>query len=171
MSKRSELAVVDAGVIILYGEFERAADKDRHRRWLDNRECIRRLRDDGIKFVVPAPAMVELEMGGESSSKLANKLAQRQESLDVVEFDYDAVLLAGKMLKGAHKELVRAAPGEGRRNVVKFDALIAATAVAHQARYLLTTNPKDFERLLREVQNHVEVIDTTRARGQVVLLA
>jgi predicted nucleic acid-binding protein len=164
------IAVVDASVIVLYAEPEpEPEDKAEHQRWLNTREHIKRLRAEGVLFVVPAPTMVELEIGGDASHRLALALGAKQDQLLIEAFDNSAAPIAGKMLRKGHKAMVKENPGPGRRPIVKFDALIAAMAHALGAKWLLTANARDFKRMLAEVESSVMVLDVTESQGQQVL--
>lgn len=127
------------------------------------------MRASGTNFVIPAPAMVELEAGGHASMTLAHKLESRQRQLQIEAFDNDAVKTAGKMLRSGHKAMVKENPGVGRRAIVKYDAMIAAMAHVKNANRLVTTNPADFIRFFKEVGSAVEVIDSTDHPEQGVL--
>ncbi len=164
------IAVVDASVLVHFAEPEPDRDeKEKHRKWLNVRECVNRLVSEGVGFVVPAPVMVELEVGGHDSHQLSLALAAKRDALLIEAFDYTAAPTAGLMLRKAHKAMVRENPGVGRRGIVKFDALIAAMAHVLGAKYLVTADARDFERLLSEVESTVKVVDATEAHGQLVL--
>jgi len=54
---------------------------------------------------------------------------------------------------------LRARPPGMSKTEIKFDALIAGIAHAHEARWLITGNAKDLRPLLAQIDSKVEIVD------------
>lgn len=161
----SAIVAVDASVLVWMLEPEPEDDVERLKAWTNVREAMRQLRDAGSVFVVPAPAMAELH-SGPTGSLIASLLAQRSSRMRVEPLDYHAAELAGEMIAKAP----RPRPPALSRNVVKYDALIAAIAHRLGAAALVTADERGFPKYLNAVSSTVRVEIATLPRGQLRLL-
>jgi predicted nucleic acid-binding protein len=109
-------------------------------------ETFNRLKREGCKVIIPAPAYLELSYRRVGEAALA-EVAKRFGDLRVEPFDLPAAETALDLLRRFRKKNGGQEP-LGSKVDRKFDLQIAAIAVAMKARYLVTTNPKDFDRLL-----------------------
>lgn len=164
---KPRLVGVDSGVTMFLVE-ARPADKDRIRRWAQVLDTVRALQDDGSEFIVPAPVISELHAGGEG--QIADRLVRSSHHIRIEAFDDPAAVLAGKMTSIALKTR---APGT--RAVVKFDAMILATAIECGCDTMLTTDPKDFGGHLNalvtlNIDHSIRVVDATSPVGQLAFI-
>ena len=133
------------------------------------RANVSRLAGEGVRFVVPAPVLAELyshpETGGD---EIADGLFDARIGLQVFAYDHDDARATGEMLK---KLYPTKSPGE-RKTIMKYDAQIAGMAHARLAKYLLTTNQRDFERYLHVIGSSVEVCyaDGQPEKGQTMVV-
>lgn len=109
-------------------------------------ETFSRLKQEGCKVIIPAPTYLELSYRPGGEAALA-ELARRCEDLRVEPFDLPAAETALELLRSFRKKTGGQEP-LGSKVDRKFDLQIAAIAVVKKARYLVTTNPRDFDRLL-----------------------
>lgn len=165
----AEIAVVDTSVILLMVAPIPEHDDVRFKRQQRTRERLQELANDGVSFVVPAPVVTELGMlpTEPTGRAVAEPVLARFGGMRVEPFDLPHAEVAAAMLRPTFKALTKGA-GAQPRDVVKVDAMIVATAVRLNARYLLTANEKDFRKFLEQVDNRVElvIVDEVRQKGQ-----
>jgi len=156
------LVVVDSSVLIFLLESE-PADTTRRRRWLGVQSCLEGLEREGTDLVIPAPAVAELE----SVSPQLDALAKRMYRFEVRAFDVQAALVAGRMLRATVSAGVR---GDESKVRVKYDALIAATAVRWGAEAIVTTDTRGFAKYFDAVQSQIEIRFADGAKGQLAMM-
>lgn len=134
----SKIAVVDTCVFIMMLDDD--ATKDPRRVQLV--KTLSWLRDDaGASFVLPTVALAEMERLDTLIAGIQELGERVRAGMRVVVFDDEAADVARKM---RHKINDAGLKGEDRR-LSRYDALIAATAVSVGARWLVTTNPTDYD--------------------------
>lgn len=166
MSK--DLAVVDSSAIILLGvPPPPEAPENVLRRIERARERMQELKEEGCRFVVPAPVLAELGRDG-PGHVLAQALFTAIGGMRIECFDAKCAEVTSRMLAPALKAR---APGESRV-AMKYDAMIAATAHALDAGCLVTENPRDFARYFAIVSSSVELViaSEVRRKGQLRFL-
>lgn len=157
-----KLAAVDASVIILLTAPPRPDDPtERALRRERASTSMQELRDDGFRFFVPAPAIVELSVH-ESGERLAERVLARLGGFEVAPLD----LLAARAAALALREVLKARPLGESRHLIKFDALIAAVAHEKRAKIIATADPRHFERHLRALSSTVEVVDVASPKQE-----
>ncbi|MBI4956813.1 MAG: PIN domain-containing protein [Myxococcales bacterium] len=150
------MAVLDTSVIILllsHQKSETAATKKR-------RECAELVVDDlvtrGTTLLVPTPVIAELCRDGAGSVQYELLVRALKRRVRTLALTVDAADKAGAMRRVA----LRKRPPDESRGAVSYDALIAGSAVAAGARWIVTANPRDYAALIRVTQANVEVICT-----------
>jgi len=142
------IAAVDASVILLLAV--PGKDVDRRKR---ARSKMQELKSLGVRFAIPAPAIAEVHRDGDGREIAARVFGDLggfyTEALDDI-----AAANVGQSLRMAHQSRPEGLP----RACVKFDAMIAGVAHTMGARYLLTTDGRDFRVALQALQSKVEVI-------------
>lgn len=165
----SSIVAVDASVLVWMLEEQPHEDIERLREWTNVRATMRQLRDRGGVFVVPAPAIAELH-SGPHGSEIAALLGQRGARMRVEALDHQAAQIAGEMIAKCRPKAASLASGTTPRNVIKYDALIAAVAHRIGASVLVTADDRGFKRYLEAVGSSVRVEIATDARGQLRIL-
>lgn len=165
----AKLVVVDTSVLILLTAPSQPADPEaRTLRRERAAAAMQELRDDGCRFLLPAPAIVELAVY-EQGEAIADRILARLGGSQVEPLELLAARAAGLALR---KVLRERQPGESKGQI-KFDALIAGIAHRKEARFLATANPRDFEKHLRAIGSAVEVLDVAAPKqhaGQLRLI-
>lgn len=116
--------------------------------------------DEGADFIIPAPVLVELGAGGVDGQRAAEALIRQDKRIRVEALDFDAAQLAGRIISA---RLPKRAATESRV-MIKFDALVTATAVACGATCILTTDRSDIEKCMAELpaEDRIKVVDASR---------
>ena len=112
-------------------------------RWQNVRDSVMRWQDAGATLIIPAPVLAELA-ATPGAADIAGVLARRFPDLDVRPLDSPAAIIAGAITQPTLTKPPRTEP----RPVVKFDALILATAVRWGATKLATTDGRDFNKFV-----------------------
>jgi predicted nucleic acid-binding protein len=161
------IAVIDTNIIILLvttpGPGEKPETNVRRERV---KVCLEWLRKERARIWVPSLVVTEL-IAGAGSEFVKKDIFGALSRTRNVPFDSNAADAAGAILSHSLKNR----KPEESKTVMKFDALIAATAHAAEARWLLTDNATDLVKYLSAINSPVEVVDATDipANGQLHL--
>lgn len=160
MSKK-RIVVFDTSVLILIAvqppqRAKTAEDAEKRLKLITRRThaeaTLRTLHTRGFQFHVPAPVVTEL-LTPPALEVMAKVFNQSKRPI-VRSFDERAASIANRM----YAEAVKRKKADEPRACVKYDLLIAAIAHHVDATYLVTANPRDFDRHLRDVGSHVQVL-------------
>lgn len=156
----SAIVLIDTCVVIHLLSPE-PSGKDEARTWQNVRDSIVRLEKNGARILLPAVVLAEL-----ASSPHGQGIVEAAQSVlpafEVVAFDAEAATITGDFMRS------RWANRSGSRPCLKFDSMIAATAIRRKATQLLTTNGRDFSGVL--AGSGVQVVDAGEAHGQVSII-
>jgi len=163
-----DLAAIDASVILSMVVPE-AAVEDAAQRVRDVRTQQRMVepRKSGVRFFIPSPVISELSRDG-AGEKVARTALEHLGGIRVEGLGLRAARVAGEMLRVALKTRTP----EMSRTAMKYDAMIAAVAHAARARFMVTANPKDYEKYLGIINSPVRVLapgerDQIESEGQI----
>jgi len=166
---RVRVAAVDANVLMFLAEL-RPQDEARFKRWSQVHATVRDLLEQGAELIIPAPSIAELYAGGEDGVRFAIALEKQGIHLRIEAFDDEAARIAGQIMRIRLSARSRTTPSPSR-TLVKFDAMIVATAIAAGADCIVTTDG-DIEKnvaVLDEGQR-IAVIDATAPLGQLTII-
>lgn len=162
-------AALDACAIMFILDDVIPQDPVEARRWQNVRATMRSLSDSGANLVIPAPVLTECG-AHDSGVGVAEAIAKRIARVEVPPFDAEAAELAGDIARSMFAARAASGGGVPGRHILKFDAMIFATAIRWGARKLITTNERDFERLLKHTKKTIEIVRADDAVGQVTIL-
>jgi predicted nucleic acid-binding protein len=151
-----ETVAVDACVLMLILDTQ-TVDQKRLARQEKARFHFVKFESEGADFVIPAPVFSELVAGGQDGEIAAEALVRREQHIRVPAFDLDASRVAGRITALRLKNR-----GATPRALVKFDAMIAATAIASGATCILTAD-SDIAKCVASLppQQQIRVIEIT----------
>jgi predicted nucleic acid-binding protein len=167
----SSVAVLDTDVISLFLSNGKSAQDDEARKVRRERThwTIEQLREKRADFRIPTPVIAELLAGGLPHDLIASVM-QELTRCRVIGFDLEAAKEAGRIIG---VRLPSRPKGEkDLRAKMKFDALIAGTAHAMSAKWLVTCNAKDMRACLDALKSPVEIVVASEppAKGQLNLV-
>ncbi|GAB4111064.1 MAG: hypothetical protein OHK0013_47040 [Sandaracinaceae bacterium] len=139
------------------------------RRWQNVRDTVRNMSDAGVTMALPAAVLAELA-ASEHGQAIAQAISRRLGRIEVQAFDAEAALIAGEITQGALAAAKAAGAKPVDRPIVKFDAMILATALRWKVDHLVTTNGRDFAKYLKHTKLEVDVVNADEPRGQVSLI-
>jgi predicted nucleic acid-binding protein len=163
------LAVLDTNIVILL--LSKKLDNSAKEVEADRkREAARaKLHEMQAKFRFGIPAVVVAELGRDGTSeKVLRALVKAIGRFRVLPLTHMAGEHAAEMSRTA---LQKRQPMD-ERGAVKFDTLICATAVAHEANCIVTENPRDFEKHIAVAKASIEVLVPSEPpkKGQLLLM-
>lgn len=145
-------------------------DEPRYKRWSQVHATVRKLLEQGAELVIPTPSLAEMYAGGEDGERVAVELEKLGTVLSFEDFDDEAARIAGRLTRTwlVTRKQLQPAPS---RQLVKFDAMIVATAVAAGADCIVTTDI-DIEKWVNTLDeaDRIEVIDAAAPKGQLALI-
>jgi predicted nucleic acid-binding protein len=165
----SRSAAFDTSALVFLIDDAPPADAADARRWQNVRDTMRGLTDAGVTFALPAAVLAELA-AGQHGRAVAALLAKRIGKIEVQAFDAEAALIAGEITQGALAAAKAAGTKVADRPIIKFDAMILATALRWKVDQLITTNGRDFAKYLKHTKLEIDVVHADETRGQVTLL-
>lgn len=165
----SRTASIDASALVILLEDVVPVEPVRARRWQNVRETMRSLDDAGVTVGLPAAVLAELAAsvhGRDVAALISRKLGK----IEVQVFDAEAALIAGELTQAALAAAKAAGTKPVDRPIVKFDAMILATALHQKVDLLITTNGRDFAKYLKHTKLEIEIVNADEARGQVTII-
>lgn len=155
MAKRKvrQLAMVDSSVLLRLGVAARnEGQTEKAERTL---LAIQKLQAEDLELVVPAPAYAEL--GDGDAAAILDELG----SVYVYPFDFPVAEEVGRVIRA----VMQGRPEKACRVCLKTDLMIAAVAHKYNAKYLVTTDPRDFKNILISLKSRTEVYNVDNAIG------
>lgn len=162
------LAILDTSVLalLLTKKLNDSAEEvETNRRREAVKACLHEMQP---KFRLAIPTVVVAELvNGKTAQREVERLVDALGRFNILAFNYRSACVAAEMWRDA----LSRKPIKDRQ-VIKFDTLICATAVAYGATRIVTENPKDFDKHLLAVKAAVEVImpSAPPAKGQLKFL-
>lgn len=158
------LAILDTSVLVLLltkklNDSEKELETDRRREAV--KACLHEMQPK-FRFGIPTVVVAELTHG-KAAQREVERLVDSLGRFTTLAFNYTAGCVAADMWRDAlSRKPIK------NRQVIKFDTLICATAVAWGATRIVTENPGDFEKHIQAVKATVEVImpSVPPAKGQ-----
>lgn len=158
------LAILDTSVLVLLLTKkldDSAKEVEANRRREAVKACLHEMQPK-FRFAIPTVVIAELT-NGKAAQREVERLVDSLGRFNILAFNYSAGCVAADMWRDA----LSRKPIKDRQ-VIKFDTLICATAVAYGATRIITENPGDFEKHILAVKANVEVVmpSVPPAKGQ-----
>ncbi|MDP3552810.1 PIN domain-containing protein [Methylocystis sp.] len=151
------MIVVDANFLVLLFDPDAMQHVDRgHERVVHFIETMTKTREE---VMIPAVVLTEVVAGRIDRVEEIVETIRRERAFIVQPLDEVIAIETGYLIRAAKEQIPSEDRQPGWRSMMKYDAIVAATAAVRGARAILTDNDRDFRNLL--ANSGVEVITLT----------